>query len=268
VTNRFLIRFSALRPIGVTCAMAIIAVTPSMAGSVTFAQYDQTNGAQQQWTISESTVSMVTTTTVSATGAVMFTFSGVAGVPFTGAEAATFNLTAMTTQTGQCNSSTCTNGNSYDQPGYSGSFSFIDAGAVPGTDLLSGTFSVTENPALTGGTFGAQVGSKIGTFGASTDTTNAFQVMFTSDYLTFAGITSETASWSLSSLQDALSGAFATTATTNSQAYPLTTYTAAGTGTFSTTPGPPSAVPEPATSALIGGALLGLGLLRRKPVRQ
>jgi hypothetical protein len=152
--------------------MAIVAVTPSMAGSVTFAQYDQTNGSQQEWTISENTVSTVTTTTVSATsgvGGAQFTFSGVPGVPFTGAEAATFNLTATSTQSGQCtgsNSSTCGNGASYNQPGYSGTFSFIDAGVAPGKNLLSGSFSVTINPSQTGGSFGAQVGSKLGTFGA------------------------------------------------------------------------------------------------------
>jgi hypothetical protein len=91
--------------------------------------------------------------------------------------------------------------------------------------------------------------------------------VFTSDYLTFAGITSESASWALSSLQDAISAAFATTATSNGSAYPLTTYNASGTGTFSASQAP-AAAPEPATFGLIGGALLALGLLRRKSARQ
>jgi hypothetical protein len=255
--------FSSLHLIMAAGALAIVSASPSMA-QVTFAQYDQTNGSIQQWTLSEATASEITTTTIAATGAVEFMFGGVPGLPFSGVEAATFTLNATTIQTGQCNTSTCANGNSFDQAGYSGTFSFIDAGSDPGANLLSGTFTIAGNPSQTGGSFGAQIGANEGTFTASTDATNVAQVVFTSAFLSFAGETSETASWSLSSLKDLLvPNGFATTTTTNRQAYPNQTSGAAGDGTFSTAVPPVAATPEGPTFGLIGCGLLGLGLWRR-----
>jgi hypothetical protein len=261
-------RFKLLRLTAAVGALTIFSSTPSMA-QVTFAQYDQTNGSIQQWTITEDTISGITSTTIGATGAVEFSFGGVSGLPFAGAEAATFTFNATTTESGQCNTGACANGNSFDQGGYSGTFSFIDAGSDPGANLLSGSFVVTDNPSQTGGSFGAQIGANEGTFTASTDTTNAFQVVFTSAFMSFAGETSETASWDLSSLKDLLAGdGFATTLTTNSQAYPSQTFGAAGTGTFSYSA---ESVPEASTLGLIGCGLLGLGISSRvgllRPVR-
>jgi hypothetical protein len=245
-------------------ALALITASLSPA-QVTFAQYDQTDGSQQQWTISEVTAAGITTTTVAATGAVEFSFGGVPG--FAGPEPAAFSLNATSTQTGQCNTSTCANGNSFDQAGYSGSFSFTDTGSRSGANLLSGTFAVTGNPAQTGGSLGAQIGANLATFGASTDATNAAQVVFTSAFLSFAGETSETASWSLSSLKDALvPNGFATTATTNSQAYPSQTFNGAAAGTFSSAAAP-VAIPEGSTLGLFGFSLVGLAVLRTARAR-
>lgn len=231
--------------------------------STTFAQYAQTNGAQQQWSLSEATVGSITTTTVSATGAVEFEFSGVPGVPFSGDQAATFSLTATkTTDKGNCGTA-CAANDSYTQPGYSGMFSFTDTAL--GTNLLSGTFAIkTGDPLTTGAQLGSTIGGHGGSFDASDDSGNLTQIVLTSKYLTFADVTSETASWSLSSLETSLGAGFGVGAITTGAAYPSGTFTAAGTGTFSTTPAPSSATPEPGTLVLIGGGLLSLGIARRR----
>lgn len=236
----------------IPCALIVATAGPAMAVPVTFAQYVQNGGAAQQWTIATSG----TTTTVSASGPVSFTFSGVSGLPFSGAEAATFTLNATSTQIGNCGVN-CGNGDSYVQPGYHGTFSFIDAGAHPGANLLSGTFAVTGSPSTTGAQFSSSIGSSGGSFNASATAGNLSQLVFTSSYLTFIGETDENASWSLSSL----SPNFATGTVTGSQAYPATSgFTAAGSGTFSSST-PPAIVPEPSAFALLGSGVLGLGLL-------
>jgi hypothetical protein len=260
------IRFHSLNLMAVAGALALISASPSIA-QVTFAQYDQTNGSIQQWTLSEATASDITTTTITATGAVQFMFGGVSGLPFSGPEAATFTLNATTTQAGQCSSSTCSNGNVFDQTGYSGTFSFIDAGLDPGANLLSGTFATTGIPSQSGGSFNSEIGANGGGLMASTDATNVADVVFTSAFLNFAGETSETAAWSLSSLEDSLAeDGFSTTATTNGQAYPNETFGAAGGGTFSASMSPLTATPDAPTFGLIGCGLLGIGLLRRAGV--
>jgi hypothetical protein len=240
----------------------MIAASSSMA-SVTFAQYSQTNGSQQQWSISEATSGSIVTTTVSATGNVQFTFSGVAGLPFSGAQAATLSLSATSTQIGNCGTACATN-DSYTEPGYSGTFSFTDVAL--GTDLLSGTFSIKPGSAsTTGAQLGSTIGGHGGSFDASDDSGNLTQISFASTYLSFANVTTETASWSLSSLETALGAGFAVGTVTAGQAYPSGTYGAAATGTFSTTPAP-TATPEPASLSLIGAGLIGFGVLRRRKV--
>ncbi len=246
-------RLDWLRRLGVACALAAVSVGPALANPVTFAQFLQQNGATQAWSISTSG----TTTTVSASAPVYFSFSGVSGLPFAGPEAATFTLSATSTQIGSCGVN-CGNGDSFDQFGYHGTFSFIDAGAAPGANLLSGTFAVTGTPSTTGAQFNSNIGSGSGGFDASAVVGNLNQLVFTSAYLAFVGETNEVASFSLSSLTPD----FATGTVTNGQAYPAAgPFLAAGTGTFSSNPGPVSAIPEPSTFALLGGALLGLGLL-------
>jgi len=222
------------------------------AAPVTFAQYNQTNGSTQQWTISNSG----TTTTVSAAGTVQFTFS-VPGLSLgSGARDANFALSATSGQIGNCGVS-CGAGDSYVEPGYAGTFSFTDA--LLGTNLLSGTFAVTGSPATTGAQFSSSMGGTGGSFNASATAGNLSQLIFTSAYVSFAGQTQEDSSFSLSSLIPN----FSVGTVTGNQAYPSGTFHASGTGTFSSNPGP-SAAPEPATFALVGGALLTLGFLRRK----
>jgi hypothetical protein len=234
-----------------------ITITPAAADTVTFAQYFQQNGSTQEWTISTSG----DVTTVSASGAVDFLFSGVSGLPFSGAVDAMFTLSASSSQPGNCGVA-CGVGDSLDQFGYTGTFSFIDtdAGAAYGVNLLSGTFAVTGSPSTTGAQFSANVGSSSGSFDASSTAGNLEQLVMTSAFLNFNNQTEEDASWSLSSVVPN----FFTSTVTAGQAYPgAGPFGAAGTGTFSSNPGPVYA-PEPATFALMGAALLaGLDFLRR-----
>ena len=234
------------------CALVAVSTVPARATPVTFAQYVQQDGTQQQWSIS----TVGTTTTVSATGAVYFTFSGISGLPFSGPESANFTLSATTNVPGNCGIA-CGPGDSFVQQGYSGTFSIIDSGVAPGTNLLSGTFAVTGDPSTTGAQFSSAIGSSGGSNNASATLGNLNQLVMTSAYGSFVGATKENASWSLSSLIPN----FATGPVTNAQAYPAPgPFHASGTGTFSSEPGP-SPVPEPSAFLLFGSALLGLGFL-------
>jgi len=243
-----------LRGLAVPCALIVLSVGPALATPVTFAQFVQRNGASQAWTISTAGA----TTTVSASAPVYFSFSGVSGLPFSGPEAAMLTLSATSTQIGSCTVS-CGAGDSLTQFGYAGTFSFIDAGVAPGANLLSGTFAVTGSPATTGAQFSANIGSGNGSFTASATAGNLNQLVLTSAYLAFLNETDEVASFSLSSLVPN----FSVGTVTNNQAYPAAgSFNAAGSGTFSSNPGPVPTVPEPPTFALLAASLFGFGLVR------
>jgi hypothetical protein len=62
---------------------------------------------------------------------------------------------ATSGQVGNCGVS-CGAGDSFVQPGYTGTFSFIDTATVPGANLLSGTFAVTGSPSTTGAQFSSR----------------------------------------------------------------------------------------------------------------
>jgi hypothetical protein len=181
-------------------------------------------------------------------------------LPFAGPEAATFTLTATSTQPGNCGVA-CGPGDSFVQPGYIGAFSFIDAGTVPGANLLSGTFAVTVSPSTTGAQFSSSMGGSGGSFNASATSGNLNQLMFTSDYLSFANQTKEDASWSLSSLNPNFTVG---TVVLNQAFLGDLSFNAAGTGTFSSELGPMSDTPEPATLGLIGGGLFAVSYLIRR----
>ncbi len=167
-------------------------------------------------------------------------------------------LSATSTQIGGCTVS-CGAGDSFTQFGYAGTFSFIDAGRAPGANLLSGTFAVTGSPSTTGAQFSSNIGSGSGSFTASATAGNLNQLVLTSAYLAFLNETDEVASFSLSSLIPN----FAVGTVTNGQAYPAAgSFNAAGSGTFSSNPGPVPAVPEPPTFALLAAGLLAFGVVR------
>lgn len=251
--NHIIVLPRTLRLVLSSCALVIIATIPALAAPVTFAQYVQVDGAQQQWT----NVTSGTTTTITSSGSVFFSFSGISGLPFSGPEAATFSFSATSNSIGNCGVS-CAAGDSYVEPGFSGTFSFIDNGVAPGTNLLSGTFAVLGDPATSGGEFAGHLGSGVASFTVSSDLT---QLVLTSAYVNLLNQIQEDASWSSSSFRPN----FSVGTVTDRQAYPSPgPFTASGTGTFSADPGPTLA-PEPATFAMIGGGMVGLAfLLRRK----
>ena len=129
--------------------VALGVLAPGSATAEQIAQYFQTGGADQ-WSISTSGI----TTTITASGSVFFLYD-LGGTPFSGPELATFSLTATSDTIGNC-ATNCSNGDDFTQAGYSGSFSFTDIGSVdPGSDLLSGVFTV----ASTGATLATAIGS-------------------------------------------------------------------------------------------------------------
>jgi hypothetical protein len=165
-------KLSSLRCLATVGALAMIGAAPSVAAvPVTFAQYTQSNGVAEDWSISNSGI----TTTGTESDAVNFTFSGVPGLPFSGPQAATFTLSATTTQIGDCGVN-CGAG-SLTQAGYTGIFQFTDTAL--GTDLLSGVFAVTGSP-------------------STTTAGNLSQLVVSSAYLVLFGQTQENASFSLS----------------------------------------------------------------------
>jgi hypothetical protein len=144
---------------------------------------------------------------------------------------AELNLSATSYPIGNCGgviSPACSNGDSYGQPGYSGMFSIIDTSLPTGDqNLLSGTFAVTGTPATTGAQFSSNIGSTGGSFNASSTQTNLLQLVLSSSYLNFSGLT-EDASFSYSSLDPEFAVGGVTHGT---QAFPaIGTSLASGTG--------------------------------------
>ncbi len=142
-------------------------------------------------------------------------------------------------------------GNSFDQPGLTGSFKFIYSGPAqtigiynltPGENLLSATFFND----------GDMTGKKKGTAGSIFDSTESGGVIiYTSDILSFATSQERDMSFSL----NAVKPGFGFTA-----GKALNSFTAAETGEFGV------AVPEPATWAMtiLGFGFLGATLRRRR----
>ena len=248
--NRLLDRFSSLGSLAAIAVWAMLSASPAAAGVVTFASFTEVTSSVDQWAISTSVSGPVTTTTINASSLVDFSFSG-PGLPFATGIDGNFTLNATSTTAGT------TTGSNYEQGGYSGSFSILESAGDPnpGANLLSGVFQVIGT--------GAQITSTIngsgGSFDASATTSDLSQLVMTSSFVGLAGQTYEDSSWALSSLAPIFTVGGVTAG------YPSAgPFDASGVGTFASNPGA-SAIPEPATFSLVGGALLlALGVFRRK----
>jgi hypothetical protein len=237
-------RFSILGSLAAALALASFGTGSASASTITFAQYFQFGGPVNQWTISTVGTTSTITGASPAGDPELFAFMvpTALGAPVQ-TQFATFSFSATSSTVGNC-ATNCSAGDPFTQSGYTGSFSFTEVGGPdPGANLLTGNFTNI-------GTLSADIGGTGATFLAS----DPSQITMTSAYLAITA--PDDASFSLSGLNPA----FFITPSGTDQGYPDAPIIGAGDGTFSDTSG----VPEPATFAMIGGGLLGLGLLSRK----
>jgi hypothetical protein len=211
-----------------------MAIGTASAGQV--AQFLEINGTQDF-----SIISGGGTTFFNGSSQVFFSFSNTIppSNPLPGIRQATLTWNASSTTIATDDAVTIS------QSGFSGTFSIIDN--LLGTNLLSGAF----------GPFGTLSGPSGGTSATFSDSIPPVdEVTFTSAYLDFTLSTTQAFALSLSNLNPGLSLL---------AGMPVDA-TAAGTGTFSADPLPTSHTPEPASMALMGSALVAVGLFGRKKV--
>src|SRR5580658_2710905 len=92
------VRHSLLGRPAAVLVLALFAGGAAMADE-TFAQYIEIDGSVEQWSLSTNANNITTLTT---SGQIYFSFSGINGLPFSGPQLASFSLNASTDQAGGC----------------------------------------------------------------------------------------------------------------------------------------------------------------------
>jgi hypothetical protein len=219
--------------------LSVLSVTSAAWGG-TFLQVFETNSQVLEFNLTNTggTGNSFTVTN----GAVNFQFS-VPNALGTGIRPGLLNISATSTAASAPDGS----GNQVEG-GFSGTASIFDS--VTGTTAISWTFGPTGTLSVALGTPGTP-----GTGGTFSDSRPpATEVNFLSPYLSFASSTSESFSFGLSG--GTPGGAVGAGGHLADEAF-------SGVGTFDAIP-LPVGTPEPATMAMLGGALVGLGLVGRK----
>jgi hypothetical protein len=275
----------ALAAAGVSAALAFAA--PANAVVTTFASFNAASAGNVVW-VNNGTGGNTTTYRNNGTGGTIFTTNSAqnlrpaSAVP--GGVAVTFsflnglnglisNLPAIFTLSATAvNSPVQTAFGFKFQNNIAGSFSFLSDAPVivegttyvAGSNLLSGSFNL--------GTIAGQTNGTSGALSSSFDGSGA-NIVYTSDFVSFANTTNRDLSLSLTSivsLVNNINRGLNNTSTTGVGPNALRSFRATATGSFSSDPAPAvtvfAAVPEPQSWAMfvIGFGLIGVAYRRRK----